>query len=93
MEIRLEGFGPPTFGSVDRRSIHINIESINVYETIKSELTPQLTPESQKDSKVDTQKQPEYQIELAEIIEVWPQLSEMIRAAIVAIVKASGGHV
>jgi len=48
-------------------------------------LTPQLTPKSQKQSKIDTPKLPD---DLAEVVAVWPELPEHIKAAIKALVQA-----
>jgi hypothetical protein len=45
-----------------------------------------LTPDSRKENEIDTQNIPD---DLAEIVAVWPQLSDVIRLAILAIVRAS----
>jgi hypothetical protein len=47
-------------------------------------LTPQLTPKSQKQGKIDTQN---LSSDLAEIVAVWPELPEHIKAAIKALVQ------
>jgi len=47
-------------------------------------LTPQLTPKSQKQGKIDTKKLPP---DLAEIVSVWPDLPEHIRAAVKALIQ------
>jgi hypothetical protein len=47
-------------------------------------LTPQLTPKSPKQGQIDTQNLPP---DLAEIVAVWPQLPEHIKAAIKALVQ------
>jgi hypothetical protein len=47
-------------------------------------LTPQLTPKSQKQGKIDTS---ELTQDLAEIVAVWPELPEHIRAAVKALVQ------
>jgi len=47
-------------------------------------LTPQLTPKSPKQGKIDTSKLPS---DLAEIVAVWPELPEHIKAAIKALVQ------
>jgi hypothetical protein len=47
-------------------------------------LTPQWTPESQKQGEIDTSKLPP---DLAEIVAVWPDLPEHIKAAIKALVQ------
>ena len=84
MKIRLEGFGPPTFGSVDRRPENTSDEITEVCEISKPQLTPQLTPKSQKENEVDTQNLP---ADLVEIVAVWPKLPEHIKAAIKALVS------
>jgi hypothetical protein len=48
-------------------------------------LTPQLTPKSPKQPKIDTS---EMSSDLAEIIAVWPELPEHIKAAIKALVQS-----
>ena len=50
----------------------------------KSALTPKLTPKFQKQPKFDTS---ELSQGLAEIVAVWPELSEHIKAAIKALVQ------
>jgi len=47
-------------------------------------LTPQLTPKSQKQPKIDISELPS---DLAEIVCVWPELPEYIKAAINALVQ------
>jgi hypothetical protein len=47
-------------------------------------LTPQLTPKKQKQDKIDT---PELPPDLAELIALWPELPEHIKAAIKALVQ------
>ena len=46
----------------------------------------QLTPKTQKQGEIDTSELPP---DLAEIVDIWPQLPEAIRSAIVAIVRSS----
>jgi hypothetical protein len=46
-------------------------------------LTPQLTPEYQNQGEIDTKKIP---ADLAEIVAVWPELPEHIKAAIKALI-------
>ena len=84
MKIRLEGFGPPTFGSVDRRPKYASAEKTKTCDTTKTQLTPQLTPNSQKQGQIDTKNLPP---DLAEIVAVWPELPEHIKAAIKALVQ------
>ena len=86
VSIRLEGFGPPTFGSVDRRPENVSPEKTNTCETSKEQLTPQLTPKSPKQDKIDTS---ELSPDLSEIINVWPKLPEHIKAAIKALVQTN----
>jgi hypothetical protein len=47
-------------------------------------LTPQLTPKSPKQAEIESQKLP---ADLAEIVAVWPELPEHIKAAIKALVQ------
>ena len=84
LPIRLRGLEPLTFGSVDRRSKNTNPDKIKTCETAKEQLTPQLTPKSQKQGEIDTSELP---ADLAEIVAVWPQLPEHIKAAIKALAQ------
>ena len=79
MKIRLRGFEPLTFGSVDRCNESINTDKIKTCETTKEQLTPQLTPKSPKQGKIDSPALPE---ELKEIVAVWPELPVHIKAAV-----------
>jgi hypothetical protein len=45
-----------------------------------------LTPKSRKQGEIDTQKLPD---DLAEVVAVWPELPEHIKAAIKALVQSS----
>jgi len=54
------------------------------YKTSKEQLTPQLTPQSQNQCKIDTSELP---AELSEIVQVWPELPEHIKATIRALVQ------
>jgi len=69
-----------------RCSENTSVEIKETYATPKEQLTPQLTPDSRKDNQTHTQNIPD---DLAEIVTVWPGLSEAIRSAIVAIVRSS----
>jgi hypothetical protein len=52
-------------------------------------LTPQLTPESPKQGEIYTRHLPD---DLAEIVAVWPELPEHIKAAIKALVHSAGSE-
>ena len=81
---RLKGFEPLTFGSVDRRSKAITVDSTKSCDTVNQQLTPQLTPESPKQPKIDTSDLPS---DLTEIVAAWPELAAHIKAAIKALVQ------
>jgi hypothetical protein len=75
---------PGTFrynGFQDRCSKNSSPEKTNTCETTND----QLTPKSQKQGQIDTQNLAR---DLAEIVAVWPQLPEHIKAAIKALVRA-----
>ena len=80
------GFEPPTHGFSVRCSTPVSVDIPGDYDNSANKLTPQLTPQSQKESKIDTSKLSD---DLAEVIKVWPKLSETIRSAILAIVRTS----
>ena len=67
---------------------HKNISHHNTTtcKTAKTQLTPQLTPKSQKQAKIDTSELPP---DLAEIVAVWPELPEPVKAGVLAMVKAA----
>jgi len=78
---------PDTFrynGFQDRCSKNSSAEITNTSENAKRQLTPQLTPKSQKQSRIDTENLPN---DLAEIVTVWPELPEHIKAAIKALIR------
>ena len=84
-----EGFELSTFRSTVRCTENANPENTGICENSKSQLTPQLTPDSRKENKTDTQNIPD---DLAEIMAAWPELPVAIRSAIVAIVRDSKGQ-
>jgi hypothetical protein len=53
-------------------------------EIPKTPLTPQLTPNSRKQGEIDTSELPP---DLAEIVTVWPELPEHLKAAIKALIQ------
>ena len=78
------GFEPPTHGFSVRCSKNVTPEKTKTCETSKEQLTPQLTPETQKQAKTTYENLPP---DLAEIVAVWRQLPEHIKAAIKALVQ------
>ena len=70
-------------GFQDRRTKNVSAEKTNTCETNKEQLTPQLTPESRKHPEIDTQN---LSPDLAEIVAVWPDLPEHIKAAVKALI-------
>ena len=80
------GIEPPTHGFSVRCSKNITADKTKTCETSKEQLTLQLTPNSQKQPEIDTEKLP---ADLAEIISVWPELPEHIKAAIKALVQTN----
>jgi hypothetical protein len=81
-----DGFEPSTPGLQNQSCKNITDDKTKTCETAKEQLTPQLTPKSEKQARIDTQNLP---ADLAEIVKCWPRLSDAIRSAIVAIVRAS----
>jgi len=80
------GIEPPTHGFSVRCCKSTNSEKTKTCETAQKQLTPQLTPESRKQSRIDTQKPPS---DLAEIVAVWAKLPQHIRQAIKVLVYAT----
>jgi hypothetical protein len=77
-------YGPPTFGSVDRRPENASAEKAKTCETAETQLTLQLTPKSRKQRKIDTS---ELTPEFADIPAVWPKLPDHIKATIKALLQ------
>jgi len=63
-------------------------DGTRVCESGASELIPQLTPESGKQAQIDTSLLPP---DLTEIVAAWPKLPDVIRSAILTIVRNSIG--
>ena len=76
------GFEPPTHGFSVRCGKNISTSKTSTCESTKEQLTPQLTPKSPKQA----QKLPS---DLAEIVAVWPELPEHIKASIKALVQTN----
>ncbi len=74
-----DGFEPSTPGLQNQSLENVTPDKTKTCETPKEQLTPQLTPKSQKQAKIDTSELPS---DLAEIVAVWPELPEHIKAAI-----------
>ncbi len=77
------GFEPTTPGLQNQSLENITTDKTKTCETIKEPLTPQLTPKSQKQPKIDTETLPS---DLAQIVQLWPELPEHIKAAVKALV-------
>ena len=84
--MRPAGLEPATCGLGNRRSENTRAEKTKSCKTAKQQLTPQLTHNSQKQSELDTSKLP---VDLAELVTVWPNLPEHIKAAIKALVRTN----
>ncbi len=85
---RPTGLEPATFGFEVRDSKSPSPDTTKTCETAKEQLTPQLTPKSQKQGKIDTSG---LSPDLAEIVAVWLELPEHIKAAIKTLVEAHKG--
>ena len=72
----------------NRCTKNTSIEKTKTCEITETPLTPQLTPKSQKQGEIDTSELPS---DLTEIITVWSELPEHIKAAIKALVESSKG--
>jgi hypothetical protein len=79
------GVEPPTHGFSVRCSKNITTDDTKTCETSKPQLTLQLTPNSPKQGKIDT---PELSPDLAEIVNIWPELPEHIKAAFKALIQS-----
>jgi len=88
-EPRPGGLEPPTYGLEIRSGEKTTQGQSNTYESVESELTPQLTPESRKRVRINGSDLPP---DLAEIVKAWSRLAEATRSAIVAIVRAAVGE-
>ncbi|MHC4703385.1 MAG: hypothetical protein ACYTFQ_22695 [Planctomycetota bacterium] len=82
--IRTRGTRKGHTGFRNRCTENISAEETKTSETSKSQLTPQLTPKSGRQGEIDTSELPP---DLVEIVAVWPQLPEHIKAAIKALVQ------
>ena len=78
------GVEPPTHGFSVRCSKNTNPDKTKTCKTTEQQLTPQLTPKSPKQPKIDTSELPS---DLAEIVQLWPELPEHIKAAIKALIQ------
>ena len=79
------GFEPTTTGLQNQSGENITAEGTKGCQTAQEQLTPQLTPKSPKQSEIDTS---ELSPDLAEIVAVWSELPEHIKAAIKALVQS-----
>jgi hypothetical protein len=73
----------PTHGFSVRCPENVRQSKSETYETTK----PQLTPDTPKAGPIDTNALP---AELAEIVTIWPDLPDHIKAAITTLVQAHG---
>jgi hypothetical protein len=80
---RPAGLEPATFGFEVRGTGNASIGFSKTYKSEKGLLTPQLTPKSQNQSYIDTKSLP---ADLAEVVAVWSELPEHIKAAIKALI-------
>jgi hypothetical protein len=74
-------------GFQDRCTENTSLDKTKTCESIKEQLTPQLTPKSQKQPKNTTTETQQLPADLAEIFRLWPELPEHIKAAIKALVQ------
>ena len=83
---RPAGLEPATFGFEVRDRENITADKTKTCEPPKEQLTPKLTPKSQQQSKIDVANLP---VDLAEIVFVWLELPEHIKAAIKALIRTA----
>ena len=75
-KLRLEGFEPPTFGSVDRKSENVTDLESNSYKSGENNLTSNLTENRTK-----------IQRDLEKIINRWVHLPRNIKHAIMVLIN------
>ena len=83
-QTRPAGLEPATFGFEVRGTENTSLESKKTCKSDKGQLTPQLTPKSQKQGEMDTQSLP---TDLAQIVAIWSELPNYIKAAIRALIQ------
>jgi integrase len=81
-EIRLKGFEPQTFGSVDRCTKNTSPDNVNTYKQGEKHLTPQLTPKRAPKAQNQAFQTDNLDPDLERIISAWDRLPEHIRQAI-----------
>ncbi len=83
-KVRLKGFEPQTFGSVDRCSKITNADKTNTYDSTKSDLIPSLIPNRAPEAQID----PVFDEDLQGIISAWDTLPDYIKKSINALVQS-----
>jgi hypothetical protein len=78
------GIEPPTHGFSVRCRKDTSQEKTKTCKSTETQLTPQLTPKTPKQAEIDTQN---LLPDLAEIVTIWPELPEHIKAAIKALIQ------
>ena len=79
------GFEPTTPGLQNQSRGRSTSDHTSTYESVKQELTPQLTPKFPRQGQMDTRGLPS---ELAEIVDAWPKLPGPLKAAIRALIRS-----